>query len=197
MNSKDKLLADYNRYLVGQGVEWPGPLEEIGLRFLYQNMPNGVTQEDITAHYLTQGKQYNKQLRHVSDRGWYIATGNSRATRMFVDKQLKRNELALLSTTAPNPVWVKNNQLKRKGRLGASNWKELLRYYDKHGCAVCGQKHKHYDKGHLDPTKKAVLSNIVPMCTKCNNWAGAYNVSFSLDGDIARPVIPRQTSSKP
>jgi hypothetical protein len=84
-----------------------------------------------------------------------------------------------------NPLW-KANKRKRLGHLAKKSWEEKLSIYKKHGCAVCGQKFDTYDKGHLDPTKGYTNNNIVPMCSKCNNWAHD-RVKFKLYGLIARP----------
>lgn len=183
------LEHSYHKYLKPHGVEWPIPAEQPGIWLLHQNLTKPISQENLTDFYRQQRLEYNKQLRHAAARGWYLATGNTRSTNMLVDADLKRNELMLVSVHSPNPIWLEQSRLKRMGRAGITSWNEMLSVYDSHGCAVCGQAFKHYDQGHLDPDKPQDLCNIVPMCVKCNNWAGARNVSFELDGLIARPII--------
>lgn len=182
-----ELVAAYKRYLQPFGVDWVGESQEPGLWLLHRNMGRGVSQEKLTRfYYETFNMDYNKQLRHIAALGWHIASGSKRATRMPYDKQLARDELMLVSVTAPNPVWSNQKRLTRMGHIGVASWEERLLQYASHGCAVCGQKFDHYDRGHLDSTKKFELENLVPMCVKCNNWAQAHNVDFELDGLIAR-----------
>jgi hypothetical protein len=185
-----RLRAAYEKYLRPYEVEWPIPAEEPGLWLLHENLHTPVSQEDLVAFYRKQQMEYKRQLRHIAGRGWHVASGNTRATRMPTDTGLKRDELMLISVTAPNPIWLEASRLKRMGRAGITSWNEMLRVYEQHGCAVCGQHFKHFDKGHLNPNLSQDLSNIVPMCVKCNNWAGARNLAFELDGLIARPIIP-------
>jgi len=176
----------FRQYLEPLGVKWPDPSQYPGLWLLHQNLNQPIGQSELTDFYRKFGEDYNKQLRHVSAKGWYITTGSKRATRMIADSSLKSSELKLVNVTSPNPLWLISGRLTRMGRTGAADWNELLLRYSSHGCAVCGRKFKHYDKGHLDPAKTATIDNIIPMCTECNNWAGAHNVAFELDGLVAR-----------
>ena len=157
-----------------------------GLWLLHQNMNQPVSQQQLCDFYQKLSLNYKMQLRHVGDKGWYIASGFQRATRFPVDKTIRYDELKLVTDVAPNPIWLQSQRLKRLGRTGAADWNEVLLRYSSHGCAVCGRKFKHYDKGHLNPSKPATIDNIVPMCVECNNWAGAHNVAFELDGLVAR-----------
>lgn len=192
------LRVAYDKRLSRYGVEWPIPAEAPGLWLLHDRLALAVSQEELVAFYRAQGLEYNRQLRHLAGRGWYLASGNTRANRMPVDKALRRDELMLVSVDGPNPIWQGHDRLKRLGRASAANWGEVLTLYGGHGCAVCGQQHAHYDRGHLDPCQGEHLGNLVPMCVSCNNWAGARNVAFELDGLIARPVITTNpTDSQP
>ena len=181
------LVKAYKEFLQPYGVAWPSEHQEPGLWLLHKNLGKPVSQEQVTRFYLqTFNLDYNKQLRHISAVGWHIATGNKRASRMPVNNKIGRNDLMLVSVTAPNPIWLTTQRLTRLGSVGIASWEEKLLQYSSHGCAVCGQKFDHYDKGHLDSSKRFELENLVPMCVKCNNWAQAHNVDFELDGMIAR-----------
>jgi hypothetical protein len=180
------LIRAYDRNLRRYGVLWPDPSQEPGLWYLHQNLGQPVSQQDLTEFYRTLKRDYNKQLRHVAAKGWHLASGSKRATRMPHRDDLTGDQLFLVSVDAPNPIWLQHDRLKRMGRTGAADWSEVLLRYSSHGCAVCGRRFNHYDKGHLDPSKSEVIENLVPMCTECNNWAGQHNVQFKLDGLVAR-----------
>lgn len=180
------LDAHFRQHLQPYGVKWPHPSQYPGLWLLHQNMGKPVSQQLLTDFYRKIDVEYNKQLRHIGAKGWYVASGDKRATRFPTDQSIRRDEYKLVTDLAPNPIWLSYQRLKRIGRTGAADWNELLLRYSSHGCAVCGRKFKHYDKGHLDPNKSFTIDNLVPMCTECNNWAGAHNVAFELDGLVAR-----------
>jgi len=180
------LIRAYERNLRRYGVRWPDPSQEPALWYLYDNIGQPVSQSAITAFYQKLNLDYNKQIRHIAAKGWFIASGSKRATRFPYDDGLKVTETKLVTVDAPNPVWLQHDRLKRMGRTGAADWSEVLLRYSSHGCAVCGRRFSHYDKGHLDPSKSEVIENLVPMCTECNNWAGQHNVQFKLDGLVAR-----------
>ena len=181
-----ELDSKFRLHLQPYGVSWPDPSQYPGLWLLHQNINQPISQKDLAEFYRKYNLEYNKQLRHVSAKGWYIASGAKRATRFPVDQTIRYDELKLVTDVAPNPIWLQSQRLKRLGRTGAVDWSELLLRYSSHGCAVCGRKFKHYDKGHIDPCKPATIDNLLPMCTECNNWAGAHNVAFELDGLVAR-----------
>lgn len=183
-----ELVEAYEKWLKPYGVRWPNPGQELGMVLLFLNLGSGVSQDELTAFYRKYGSEYNKQLRHVAADGWHLASGNVRATRMHHDASIGRDELKLVSVTSPGPIWLGDKRLTREGRAGASNWDEVLRLFASRGCAVCGQKAAHYDKGHLDPNKPADLSNLVPMCVECNNYAQSRDIHYELHGLVARPV---------
>jgi hypothetical protein len=189
------LSAHFKRWLEPESVKWPGPQQLPALLALFEKMPNGVSQDEITSRYQDWGMpfEYNKQARHLSSMGWDIATGNTRATRYRIDKTLKHDELALLSVTTPNPVWLTRSRLSRQGAMGAADWKDVLLLFSSRGCAVCGERVDNYDKGHLDPTRPPLIGNIVPMCASCNNWGARWDVTFEIDWDDlkARPRMQK------
>ena len=105
------LVQSYRKYLQSYGVEWPGPSQEPGLWFLHKHIGKPISQDQLTRFYSQAlGLSYNKQLRHLAGRGWHIASGNVRSVNMPVLKQLKRDELMLVSVQAPNPIWSNQKQ---------------------------------------------------------------------------------------
>lgn len=102
---------------------------------------------------------------------------------------MPRSAYALASLTIPNPKFVESVRLKRQGRVGARDWKELCSFYDGK-CAHCGEQSKNLDKGHMDPEKGFELSNLIPLCVRCNNWAGD-DVQFDETGRIVAILSER------
>jgi hypothetical protein len=133
--------------------------------------------------------EYDRQIRHIADDGWYIVGGNSRSTRYEIDDNLSRDQILLKSIEKSNPVWSEGD-LKRKNFLAANDWGEILKLFKSRGCAVCGLKFNNYDKGHLLLNRPYEKNNIVPMCSSCNNWGQMYKLEFKIDGNLrARPIL--------
>ena len=188
---KERLRLEWEQDLKNQGVEFPSGRQLEALACLREAYPNQLSQDEITQMLSEIGIAYNKQVRHLTDKGWYITSGNSRFTRGVYEEQLGRNEVRLFSLTEPNPVWDRHSA-KRIQLLGVEDWEEVLEIFNHRGCAVCGIKTENnkYDKGHLDRKKPYHISNIVPMCSNCNNWGQAKDVDFELDRFlVARPRI--------
>ena len=193
LNLRKKLKKFWSNNLKSKKVDYPeNTAHEPGLLALFEAMPNALNQDQLTEFYKKHAEQeYNKQLRHLASKGWDIRSGNSRFNQGLIDRSLHSNELILFSVSEANPVWIKN-KTKRQGFLSSISWEEKLKLYINHGCAVCGQIFESYDKGHLDPTKEYSEDNIVPMCSRCNNWAQD-RIIFKLYDLVARPhmVIAR------
>ena len=184
-----KLIKEFNRYLKKEGVIYPSGLRQVGLLCLFFNLNKPVTQDELAEWYENNHKKYDRQLRHIANDGWYVVTGNTRSTNMEIDRNLKRDQLKLVSIKIPTPIWNANNQ-KRKNFLNSKDWNEILNAFKHRGCAVCGMKNINYDKGHLLLNKAYEVGNIVPMCTPCNNWGQMYNLEFKLDDfRVARPIL--------
>ena len=62
---------------------------------------------------------------------------------MEIDNELNRDQLKLVSTKIPNPIWSSNNQ-KRKNFLNSKDWNEIINTFKDRGCAVCGRKNINY-----------------------------------------------------
>tara|TARA_B110001452_G_scaffold186335_1_gene156798 strand:- start:203 stop:1228 length:1026 start_codon:yes stop_codon:yes gene_type:complete len=188
---QNELEIHWKQNLKSHGVTFPsGDGKLLPLLGLYESIGLPLTQSELTNWVELHGGSYNKQARHLAGvDGWYLISGNKRSTLMENQVGMKRDQLMLQSILKPNPIWVKQHQLTRIYELSLGEWDHLLDAFTERGCAVCGRHFDHYDKGHLDPSLSAALDNIVPMCTECNNWAGASNIHFELDKRslIARP----------
>ena len=95
--------------------------------------------------------------------------------------------MSLHSIEKPNPIWSRHNK-KRINNLSDLEWKEILDKFKDRGCAVCGRKMEHYDKGHVLKSRSYDKFNIVPMCVECNNWG--QELEFKEYRDLVyRPII--------
>ena len=165
-------------------------VDRLVLLALYYNLGKPVRQDEIKLWFRKFKMDYVYQGRSLAQRGFYVETGNPRGNYVQPNRELDNRELKLVSMTEPSPTQkIKENV--RKGNISKLVWDEKLVAFRERGCAVCGEKHKNYDKGHLDNTKGVSDENIVPMCSSCNNWAGRYDLSFKMvDGTlIARPDL--------
>ena len=91
-----------------------------------------------------------------------------------------------LKLTAETPLSTENCSANMSGDF----WEELLDIYAHRGCAMCGQYHDTYDRGHLDRAKPAVLGNVVPLCADCNEWLQDNELDAEVDENlICRPVL--------
>lgn len=188
---KKDLHRHWQIYLSSHGVIFPeGEKRLLALLCLYAHFEKAISQDQMVAWIRENGGRYDRQARHLGSDGWFLKSGNSRATRLEFDSSLKRDELMLFSITQPNPIWKTQRKIARVYDLNKGDWKDLLDAFKDRGCAVCGRHFKNYDKGHLNPEKSYSYDNIVPMCVECNNWAGAHDVTFTLDTRnlIARPI---------
>lgn len=167
LTSKITILWDTN--LKSKGVNLPSGSKLIELACLFVHMPHPISQDEIEKWHVKYGKEYKRQARHLADAGWFIKSGNTRFTRGVYEKKFKRNQMSLHSVKDSNPVWNRHNQ-KRINNLSNLDWKGILKKFKDRGCAVCGRKMKHYDKGHVLKSKPYDIFNIVPMCVECNNW---------------------------
>lgn len=192
---KKQLHKEWRKNLKKSEVKLPKEGHRLnGILCLYENLGKPLTQDQISEwFYKRKLPRYDRQIRHIADDGWYIVGGNSRNTRYIHDKSLKRDQILLKSVQEPNPKWVSGNT-KRKNFLQAKEWDQILKAFEKRGCAVCGLHFENYDKGHLlngafDSYNK---NNIVPMCSSCNNWGQMYDLEFKLDNALrARPIIKK------
>ena len=88
-----------------------------GILCLYENLGHPLSQEEMTDWFQERKlPQYDRQIRHIADDGWYIVGGNRRATRYIIDTNLSYNQLCLKSIKKPNPKWIEGST-KRKNLL--------------------------------------------------------------------------------
>lgn len=184
----------YEKYLKQHGMKFfteKSVLAPIALAALYYNLGKPVSQNEISLWYKKFGFEYKHQARGLAQQGWYVATGNPRGKLMDVRDDMTKDQLMLVSAHEPNPIWLRRTRATRSGNFSNLEWTEVLDIFKERGCAVCGEKSKHYDKGHLDSRKPASAGNIVPMCSSCNNWAGGRLIDFKMEeGTLkARPIV--------
>ena len=193
----EKLYAEitvlHEVHLKPVGVRLPtkrSTVDRLCLLALYFNLGKPVKQDELELWFKKFNKKYKYQARSLAQRGFYIETGNPRGVYVQPNSDMDNRELKLVSMTEPNPEFAIRQNV-RKGNISKLAWEDKLVAFNKRGCAVCGEKSKHYDKGHLNNTKSASDENIVPMCPSCNIWAGKYDLSFKMvDGTlIARPDL--------
>lgn len=187
---ESKLKEHWKTNLEKCGVKFPSKKKLIELICLFSKMPNPISQDEIEKWHIKNNFEYKRQARHLTDMGWYVKSGDVRFTRGVYEKKFKRNHLSLHSIKEPNPKWNKYNQ-KRINNLSELDWNKILEIFKKRGCAVCGRKKRHYDKGHLLKSGSYNKNNIVPMCVECNNWG--QELEFKEYRDLVyRPIIKKK-----
>lgn len=165
-------------------------VDRLVLLALYYNLGKPVRQDEIKLWFNKFKMDYVYQGRSLGQRGFYIETGNKFGIYVQSNHEMDNRELRLVSMTEPNPEHVIREKV-RRGNISKLAWDDKLVAFSKRGCAVCGEKHKEYHKGHLDNTKQVSDENIVPMCSPCNIWAGKHDLSFKMVNGtlIARPDL--------
>ena len=192
---KKELKNEWRKNLKQKGVKYPNENQRLnGILCLFENLGQPLSQDEILEWFeLNQLPTYDRQIRHISDDGWFIVGGNTRVTRYEIDTNLSRDQICLRSVKEANPKWTTGNT-KRKNFLDSTTWANILETFKDRGCAVCGIHLENYDKGHLlngafDSYEK---NNIVPMCSSCNNWGQMYNLEFKMDNELrARPILKK------
>ncbi len=193
---KKNLKKDWEKYLKKLEVKFPKDGQRLyGILCLYENLGKPLSQDEMIAWFQKRKlPEYDRQIRHIADDGWYIIGGNTRATRYKVSSDLSHDQICLKTIKEPNPIWSAGS-LKRKNFLKADDWESILEIFKDRGCAVCGLHFDNYDKGHLlnGVLDSYNINNIVPMCSSCNNWGQMYNLEFKVDKDLrARPILKKR-----
>ena len=185
-----ELKTKWENNLKHLGVKLPSGKSFNKLLCLYYYFPKKVSQDEMSNwHRENNLPKYDLQARHLASLGWDIRYGNKRFTQGKQNPELTSNELILASIDKPNPFWRKDDK-KRINNLSESDWEEILEEFKDRGCAVCGRKFEHYDKGHLLKTESYEKGNIVPMCSECNNWG--QEVEFKEYNDLVyRPILKK------
>ena len=177
---------DHRANLSRHGVLLPGQdtQQAVALIYLFQHKGKLVRLESlrdfVRGHWA--GSSKDIQPRHLKYAGWNIllsgksgdtlrdsvsyldANGNSQSRTK--GDTLPNGYLMLVDTSNPSPDYEVK---KRRGTINRLNWGKIKASY-KNRCAMCKSRGK-LEKGHKDPTKALSLTNILPMCSECNNWA--------------------------
>lgn len=182
----------------------PGTQKLLSLIYLYRHMGTLVPVKDVCAfieRYTPAGAK-DKQPRHLKYDGWHIvlcgkAGGVLPVPSVFKDAaglyqarpagaRVPNGHLMLVSDSAPSPDFVLG---KRSGAIDRSSWDALCGSYG-HRCAVCGKGGCVLERGHKDPSKGADASNLLPMCSHCNNHA-SHDLVFDDAGRVAAVASER------
>lgn len=192
---KKELKIEWGKNLKQLGVKFPNDSQRLnGILCLFENLGQPLYQDEMLLWFeLNDLPKYDRQIRHISDDGWYIVGGNTRVTRYEIDTTLSSKQICLKSIKKANPKWTTGNT-KRKNFLDSTSWKEILETFKNRGCAVCGNHYENYDRGHLlnGDFDSYEENNIVPMCSSCNNWGQMYDLEFKMDNELrARPILKK------
>lgn len=190
----DVLHRAWEESLSSWGVRWPtSPVklaQLVGLSFF---VGEPVSKDSLGAFVkATVGGASDTQARHLRADGWYVVgsgRGPAFTNTLSNGIRMPRGTYALASLVTPIPSFVRSDRLKRQGRIGARDWEELCAYYDGK-CAHCGVKVKNPDKGHMDPEKGYDITNLIPLCVECNNWA-ANDIMFDESGRVTAVLSER------
>lgn len=94
------------KYLKDKGVEEPGHYI-IPLSVLYRNgLGNPMSQQKLTDICKKLGYNYDRQIRHLAQKGWYLVTGRDHYTRKYIefDPNIGASNICLKSVEEVNPL---------------------------------------------------------------------------------------------
>ncbi len=195
------LHGQWQNALEGQGVTWPAGAavkraQLVGLSFFVGEPVSkdslGRFVQDIA------GGALDTQVRHLRAQGWNViggGRGEAQHNHLPNGQRMPRGAYCLASVTTPATRFVQSLRLKRQGRAGVRDWEELCRLYDNR-CAHCGTSVRRPDKGHMDPDKGQDISNLIPLCVECNNWAQD-DVMFDEHGRVKAVLSERFLKDAP
>lgn len=144
-------------------------LQLICLRLAYRQL---VSKEALAAFVrrFEPDSAGDQQARHLAYDGWDVRC-SGKAKDKFDGQLVPNGHHALASVEHPAKKFLAN-RLKRLGRAAATDWRSLQEAYG-HRCATCGTLAEgKLEMGHKDPRGTSELRNIIPVCGRCNNWAG-------------------------
>lgn len=179
---------------------------ELQLIFLYKYRRK-LVHKDLISVFVRKyipNAALDQQIRHLgSQYHWNIL--NKGAKIPDEDEKVPSAYHYLVSIDQPNPTLL-FDELKRKGRLAASDFNELKIVYN-NSCATCGRKEGTEDnrngnvpiilqQGHMDPSKPLDLYNTIPQCQYCNQTYGN-NFYFNEYGRIIAIYNPNFVLKSP
>lgn len=106
------LRVEWDEHLATFGICFPnGKGKLMSLLCLYAHIGQPISQVEMIEWIERYGGHYNRQARHLGGAdGWFIVSGNTRATLLPYDPKLQRDELMLVSVEAANPIWLDSNE---------------------------------------------------------------------------------------
>lgn len=170
--------------LPAAGVPRPSGAHFWAMMLLWENLGNPVSQREMAQFYTDHELgQYDRQVRHKAASGWRLATGNSRTQNMEYNPSYSPDQICLVAME-PNGRFMAN----RKLQLSSMDWEDKVALFEarRGGCGMCGQKCHSYDRGHLDRRQPMVISNLVPLCSGCNNWLQATDMDAYIETDTLK-----------
>jgi hypothetical protein len=175
----ETLHKEHETYLAKYGVKFPGKGTTKALWLIYLRKYQGspVHKDTISSFVQTVNPRAGKdqQVRHLASDGWYVLNkGEKLPERADI---VPSGYHILITTESPNPSFLFKS-LKRAGRIGAKDFRQLKAVYD-FRCATCGSqegkpnflepnKRTALQQGHMNPHRALTLENSIPQCQVCN-----------------------------
>lgn len=178
----DKIISyKYNKYLKKLGVKLLGQNSKLymALKYLYINRKKDVSIDDlrifcINNKIIFKNSSDSLQVRHLGlQYGFNIL--KCEEINSFTNTKIKKGFYCLINLKNCHPSFIKD---KRKIEINNLEWNIIKKEYE-YKCATCGNEENktcRYNKntycilqqGHINPTKKLTLDNIIPQCQYCN-----------------------------
>ncbi len=194
------LNVEYETYLKSYGVKLyqKGSSAALWLIYLRKYQGKAVHKDTISAFVqsIKPNAGKDQQVRHLSEEGWFVLNTGEKLPGS--EEIVPRGYHLLITTESPKPSFL-HRELKRAGRISATNFAQLKETHDNR-CATCGSqegkphlldrdKRTVLQQGHMDPHKKLTLANSIPQCQVCNQ---AYKDDYVFDakGRIAAVASP-------
>lgn len=199
-----ELVEDHGNNLDRYGVKLPPLLKHDGnynaralqLVFLKMNFRTLVKRDDI-ANFVkihAPNASNDQQPRHLKYDGWDVRL-SGKARDIWIDGKPVQNGFNGLASVENPSINFMAQRIKRVARLNPKDWDDLVKSYD-NKCAVCGDSSAILEKGHKNPIASDSLSNLIPMCGKCNNWA-SNDVILDEEGRVCGLATPKLVMSSP
>ncbi len=182
----EKVLCAYNKYLKEHDVKIPSSYHTakgFWLVYLFFHLGKKVKKRGIENFTRKQDESLSadQQVRHLKRDGWYLLTRNDIIPKS--NETIKTGEYMLYTEKSPHPQFIKDKRLE-----SLNDWETIKKEYD-NTCATCGskegQEHRYFkgnrvtlQKGHMNPSKPMNDDNVIPQCSKCNDF---YRDKFIFD----------------